>query len=369
MIRDPGMSLHEKRSSGLAVTVLTACALCHISMPIAADPQGGSVGYDRPPPAAAHAASPLELMMESIVSVEAITSTEARTSKNFGVTRSGSGVVLDADGLVVTAGYLVAEAESVSLTLNDGTRHSAEVIAYDNVTGLGLIRALGNVTTVPIGIGDSEATEVGDLAMIIPAAGESEAKAVKVGKIKKYSGGWEYIVYNALHTYPPSTHFSGAALVSDSAELLGIGGLVTIDIDIDPKVRVPGNIFVPVNSLMSVIGQLLVEGRSAGSKRPWIGLDTKKTKRGVAVSSLENDAPAKNAGLRSGDILVAVAKQQVKNQIDFYEKIWKAVAPGESIDILVLRGDEYRSISVDTVDYYDWLRLPAQKTQLSELSE
>jgi S1-C subfamily serine protease len=222
---------------------------------------------------------------------------------------------------------------------------------------------------VPISIGDSETTKVGDLAMIIPAGGESDAKAVKIGKIKKYSGGWEYIVDKALHTYPPSTHFSGAALVSDSAELLGIGGLVTIDIDIDPKVRVPGNIFVPVNSLMSVIGQLLVEGRSDGSKRPWIGLDTKKTKRGVAVSSLEKDAPAKNAGLRNGDIIVAVAKQQVKNQIDFYEKIWKAAAPGDTIDILVLRGDEYQSISVDTVDYYDWLHQPSKNTQLSELTE
>ena len=205
--------------------------------------------------------------------------------------------------------------------------------------------------------------------MIIPASGEADALAVKVGKIKKYSGGWEYIVDKALHTFPPTTEFTGAALVSDTAELLGVGGLVTIDIDIDPKIRVPGNIFIPVNTLMSVIGQMLVDGRSLASHRPWIGLDTKNTKQGVAVSSFENDAPAKLSDLRSGDIIVAVSQKKVGSQIDLYEKIWKLYKPGEKVDLLVLRGDEYQSISITSIDYYDWLHDPEQSTQLSELSE
>ncbi len=369
MIRDRGSSAFSRRHRGLAVSVLFLCALVHIDRPVVADPLGEPFKYNQEPVTQEAASSPMQAMMQSLVTVEAITSTAARTSKNFGVSRSGSGVVLDANGLVVTAGYLVAEADSVTLTLHDGSRHQAEVVAYDSVTGLGLIRAIGDVRTVPMTIGDSDKVSTGDLAMIIPATGEPDAKAVKIGKIKKYSGGWEYIVDNALHTYPPSTHFTGAALVSDSAELLGIGGLVTIDIDIDPKVRVPGNIFVPVNSLMSVIGQLLVDGRSIASRRPWIGLDTKKTKRGIAVSSLEGDAPAKQAGLRNGDIIVAVSQKKIDGQIDFYEKVWKATTPGENLELLVLRGDEYKSITIATIDYYDWLLKPSQTTQLSELSE
>ena len=313
--------------------------------------------------------SPLLLVMQSIVTVESNVNSKARTAKNFGVTRSGSGIVLDSNGLVVTAGYLIAEADSVAVTFSDGVKRTADIVAFDSASGLGLVRVTGNQATVPIAIGDSSKVAKGDLAMIIPASGEADALAVKVGKIKKYSGGWEYIVDKALHTFPPTTEFTGAALVSDTAELLGVGGLVTIDIDIDPKIRVPGNIFIPVNTLMSVIGQMLVDGRSLASHRPWIGLDTKNTKQGVAVSSFENDAPAKLSDLRSGDIIVAVSQKKVGSQIDLYEKIWKLYKPGEKVDLLVLRGDEYQSISITSIDYYDWLHDPAQSTQLSELSE
>ncbi len=374
MVRNPGLALKDKLSDGLAVCVVLGFAVFAVPNNAAADPlvekseshHKKSVVAE---PADSTEKSPLLSLMQSIVTVETVISPKARTAKNFGVSRQGSGVVLDSQGLVVTAGYLISEAESVVVTFHDGSRHPAELVAYDSASGLGLIRVTGGHITVPVNIGNSEKVAKGDLAMIIPASGESDAVAVKVGKIKKYSGGWEYIVDKALHTYPPATEFTGAALVSDSAELLGIGGLVTIDIDIDPKVRVPGNIFIPVDSLMSVIGQLLVDGRSQASRRPWIGLDTKNTKRGVTVTSIENDAPAKLSDLRSGDIIVAVSGKKVDSQIDFYEKIWKLYQPGESVDLLVLRGDEYQPISVTSIDYYDWLHAPSQSTQLTELSE
>ena len=378
MVRVPGLALTDNPQvslirHGLVCCVVFALISLWLTRNAVADPLVGSAEYEINQPTGnttdTNTQSPLLSVMQSIVTVEANVSSKARTAKNFGVMRSGSGVVLDSDGLVVTAGYLIAEAESVAVTFSDGIKRTADVVAFDSVSGLGLIRVTGGQTTVPIAIGNSGKVAKGDLAMIIPASGETGALAVKVGEIKKYSGGWEYIVDNALHTFPPTTEFTGAALVSESAELLGVGGLVTIDIDIDPKIRVPGNIFIPVNTLMSTIGQLLVDGRSQASHRPWIGLDTKNTKQGVAVSSFESDAPAKLSDLRGGDIIVAVSQKKVSNQIDFYEKIWKLYKPGEVVELLVLRGDEYQSISVTSMDYYDWLHDPAQSTQLSELSE
>lgn len=312
---------------------------------------------------------PLDTLMRSIVSINVDVLDKARTAKTFGKSRSGTGVVIDTSGLIVTTGDLVAEAKELTVTFHSGEQSSASLVAYDYHTGLGLIRAEAIAPTVAIELGDSAAAEVGDIAMIIPSSGEQNAVAVKIGKIENYSGGWEYQIEKAFHTYPPSTAFSGAALVSDSAELLGIGSLVSIDIDIDPKVRVPGNIFIPVHTLTSVLGSLLVEGRSDRPKKPWIGVDVKKTKRGLAVSAVTQDAPAQKAGLRSGDILAAVNNKKVDSQSGFFEMLWKNHEPGDEVKIMILRGSEYRTITVDASDYYDWLQKPLSATQLTELVE
>ena len=305
--------------------------------------------------------------MQSIVSLEVTAVDSARTARTSGSKRLGTGIVIDSAGLIVTAGDLIVEAETLSVTFSSGEVLNADVVAYDYSTGLGLVRANTAMPTIAIEMGESKRVGVDDLAMIIPASGEEDAVAVKVGKISPYSGGWEHIIDGALHTYPPSTNFIGAALVSSEAALLGIGTLVSIDIDIDPKIRVPGNVFIPVDTLSSVMGSLLVNGRSDTPGRPWIGLDVKKTKLGIAISSVTDEGPADNAGLSSGDLLIAVNNRKIDSQNDFFYKLWKNYKPGDEISLLVLRGSEYRTVSLTASDYYDWLQKPQTQTRLTEL--
>lgn len=313
--------------------------------------------------------SALDRLMQSIVTIKVQALDNAKTAQTFGETRVGSGVVIDTAGLIVTSGDIVAEARSIMVTFSSGEVREAELVAYDHHTGLGLIRASTALPTVAVRLGDSSAVSVGDMAMMIPSSGEEDAIAVKVGKVAAYSGGWEYIIKSALHTYPPSTSFSGAPLLSDQAELLGIGTLISIDIDVDPKIRVPGNVFIPVNTLTSVMGSLLTSGRSDNPSKPWIGLDVRKSKRGLAISAVTKAGPAELAGLRSGDILAAVGRKKIDGQNDFFNKIWKHYQPGEELEIMVLRGSEYQTFSVTASDYYDWLEQPANQTQLTELVE
>lgn len=337
--------------------------------PFIDQPDDGSVTVETPPVAAA-SAGPMDKLMESIVTVNALVPDIARTASSFGTDRQGTGVVIDANGLIVTAGYTIAEASSVTVTFSNGRSESAEIVAYDEATGLGLIRTPDGIATTPVKLGDSEGVRTDQTAMIIPAAGEPDAKGVKIGKIKKFTGGWEYTYDNAIHTYPPSTSFAGAALVSDQAELLGIGVLVTIDIDIDPKVRVPGNIFVPVNSLTGVLGTLIVSGRSDASIKPWLGLDTKQTKQGIVVRSVVEDGPAQRSGIKTGDVIVAVDQAKVLRQTQMYEKIWSLYKPGDKVNLLVIRNDQYANVVVDSIDYYDWLRLDRNTdTVITEMTE
>lgn len=300
---------------------------------------------------------PVQKIMHAVVTVQATVREGARTESTFGSDRKGTGVVIDSGGLIATAGYLVAEAESVKVTFANGITDEAEIVAYDDSIGLGLLRPKNFRTTHAIQMGNSADIKKEQKALILPASGEKGAQSVTVGKVKPFTGGWEYMLDDAIHTYPPSTDFSGAALLSANAELLGIGALVSIDIDIDPKVRVPGNIFIPIDALKNVMGELLTAGRSQSSVKPWLGLETKDTKSGIKVGAVYEDAPAANSGIQTGDKIIAVNQKQVSSLKELYTRIWSDHQPGDKVHLLVLRDDQYANVPVETVDRYQWLKL------------
>ncbi len=300
---------------------------------------------------------PVEKIMHSVVVVEATAREGARTLSTFGEDRKGTGVVLDSNGLIATAGYIVAEAESVKVTFANGITDDAEIVAYDGALGIGLIRTRNFRSTLALELGESSSVKKGVQALILPGSGEDGAVAVTVGKVQPFTGGWEYMLDDAIHTYPPSTDFSGAALISERAELLGLGALVSIDIDIDPKVRVPGNIFIPIDSVKKVMGELLSNGHSASSVRPWLGFETKNTKEGIKVGAVYDDAPAAKSGIKSGDSIVAVNQNQVSQLSEMYSRIWTEHEPGDTVHLLILRDQQFANVPVVTVDRYDWLQL------------
>lgn len=304
---------------------------------------------------------PLQKVMQAIVMVQATIREDARTGSTFGTNRKGSGVVIDSGGLIATAGYIIAEAETVSVTFANGITDEAEIVAYDDSIGLGLLRPKNFRSTHALQLGDSSKLTKEQKALILPASGEQGAKSVTIGTVKPFTAGWEYMLDKAIHTYPPSTEFSGAALLSDKAELLGIGSLVTIDIDINPKVRVPGNIFIPIDALKGVLGELLTVGRSQSSVKPWLGMETKDTKAGIKVGSVYQDAPAADSGIKAGDRIIAVNQTQVSNLKEMYSRIWTEHKPGDKIHLLVLRDDKYANVPVDTMDRYEWLKLHSKK--------
>ncbi len=315
---------------------------------------------------------PVQQIMQAVVSVEVQVRDSARTESTFGKNRKGSGVVIDTSGLIVTAGYIVAEAEKVTVTFADGLSDDAEVVAYDDSLGVGLLRTKNFRSTHALQLGESETVEKQQKALILPASGEQGAKAVTVGKVTSFVGGWEYLLDDAIHTYPPSTEFSGAALLSDKAELLGIGSLVSIDIDIDPKVRIPGNIFIPIDALKAVMGELLTSGRSKASEKPWLGIESKDTKTGIKVGAVYADSPAANSGIKAGDKIIAVNQKQVSGLKEMYSRVWSEHEPGDKIHLLVLRDDQYANVPVETVDRQAWLKLhdqPEIPTQITQIDE
>ena len=109
-----------------------------------------------PKAAAASAEAPdAERFFQSIVKVRARAVPNARSSATLGQEREGTGVVIGDDGLIVTVGYLIVEADEVSLVDQQGRVLPARVVAYDHATGLGLVRAIVPLAAPPLPLGES----------------------------------------------------------------------------------------------------------------------------------------------------------------------------------------------------------------------
>ena len=309
-----------------------------------------------PRPAAAQ--SDLMELLSSVVVVETLVPDDARTAAILGDERLGSGIVIDGSGLVVTIGYLILEATDAWIRTGGGQRVAADILAYDHETGFGLLRAQAPLEkVVPMALGDSDALVEGTPAVIASFGGPGVLQPVVTVSRRDFAGYWEYLLENAIFTSPPYQFFGGAALMSTGGRLVGVGSLIVPDAAPDPD-PAPGNMFVPVAQLKSVLADLIVSGRSANPVRPWLGIYAEESEDGrIVVLSLADDGPALRAGVEPGDVIVSAGDTQVQGLADFYRKLWHGREPGDLVTLTVERDGESRSIDVLGGNRYRWLRL------------
>lgn len=283
----------------------------------------------------------------------------ARTAAQLGTQREGHAAVIDSDGLVVTIGYLILEAEKVDLTLPDGKTVPARIVAYDHETGFGLVRALQPLGVKPLRLGESKSARDGAPVLVAGHGGTANAAAARVVARRDFAGYWEYLLEDAIFTVPPFPSFGGAALIDSGGRLIGIGSLIIPDAA-GPETHSPGNMFVPIDALKPIMADLLERGRSERPRHPWIGVYTMEASGHLFVRRVARDGPAAKAGLAEGDIIVAVGGQPVSGQKDFYRKLWARGAPGVEIGLSLLKpGMGMTEAKVKSIDRYSWLRFPS----------
>jgi len=164
----------------------------------------------------------IDTTLPSVVAVRAHIPEDAFTASGLGTLREGSGVVID-DGLVLTIGYLITEAEEVWLTTHDNRVVAAHPLAYDQETGFGLVQALGDLNLPALELGDSSVAKLGDTVLFADGTGNS-VKAAIVGK-QEFAGYWEYLLDEAIFIAPAHPSWGGAALLDTEGKLIGIGSL------------------------------------------------------------------------------------------------------------------------------------------------
>ena len=293
-----------------------------------------------------------EEILNAVVGVNAKIRPNARSAESLGTERRGTGVLIR-DGYVLTIGYLVIEAEAIQVTGADGRTVPATLAGYDHVSGFGLLKLVGPSRGKPLPLGDSKALTERDPVMVVTAAARDAPSLVYVVSRRPFSGNWEYLLDSAIFTYPPVMDWSGAPLIGASGELLGIGSLVVPDAG-GPGTQSPGNMFVPVELLKPILDDLVAKGRRSGPARPWLGVNADEFRGRLFVGRVSPEGPAARAGLKSGDIVLAVGNDEVTTLADFYTRIWARGAAGTEVPLKVLQGIRVRDVTVRSIDRVDY---------------
>lgn len=316
---------------------LTACAVLGASAPAAAQQSAEA--------------------LEAVVQVSAVVPGDARTADSLGTTREGSGVVIDDDGLILTIGYLILEAAEVTVDPpGESGPVAASIVAYDHESGFGLLRATRPLDVAPMPLGSASELRPMQPMLAVSRVGELEPQGVYVVDRRQFAGYWEYLLDEAIFTSPPHGQFGGAALVDEAGRLVGIGSLFVRDAAIGNR-PVPGNMFIPIDYLKPIMGDLLARGRRADPPRPWIGVSLEEHRGRLFVTRVSPDGPAAEVGIEPDDVILGIGGAPVDGLADFYRRLWGRGEAGVQVPLDVLQGVEVRSMRVGTADRYRYLRL------------
>jgi len=291
----------------------------------------------------------------AVVGVKVKALPNARSNETLGQERNGSGVVINADGLVLTIGYLILEADSVEVTDGDSQTLPATVIAYDHATGFGLVKPMGRIASPPIRMGTARPVGQLDRLMIVTGGAEQAVSIATVVSKRKFAGYWEYLIDDAIFTSPPRLDHSGAALINKDGELVGIGSLFVMDA-LTPGERLPGNMFVPVDLLKPVLDELVRTGSQSAARRPWLGINSLEEDGRIKVMQVNEDSPAEKAGIEAGDIILSVDGLPVESLEKFYNSIWHRGPAGTEFTLTVLHGVQVRQVPVRSIDRREFMR-------------
>jgi S1-C subfamily serine protease len=173
---------------------------------------------------------------------------------------------------------------------------------------------------------------------------------------REFAGSWEYMLDEALFTAPPHPAWSGAALISREGKLVGVGSLIVGDATGGTE-KTPGNMFVPIDRLSPILGDLISDGRIPGPGRPWLGVNTEELRGRLFVTRVTPSSPAEQAGLKRGDVIVGVNGEPPKSLADFYRKVWALGSAGVNVPLEVLQDNVARRLDVKSANRLDHLKL------------
>src|SRR5947208_864618 len=308
-------------------------ALPEYKVSSAVQPKPQDYGYD------------LDKALASVMGLHAIIPGDAFTAETLGTERAGNAVLIRENGVVLTIGYLITEAETIWLHLNDGRVVPGHVLGYDQATGFGLVQALAKLDLPALPLGDSTMIPLEEKVVVGGAGGRQKSVAARIVAKQEFAGYWEYVLEEAIFTAPAHPNWGGTALIGPAGDLLGIGSL-QLQHAAERGQTQNINMIVPIDLLKPIVDDLMNFGRRNAPPRPWLGLYATEVENRLVIVGLADRGPAKKADLRTGDIVLSVAGKDVRDLAGFFRHIWAQGPAGVEIPLTVYREGETLQLRV-----------------------
>ncbi len=288
--------------------------------------------------------------LPAVVGVHTTIPENRRSAQTLGSEREGHGTVIDDEGLIVTIGYLITEADTITITDIDDRKLPATIVGYDYESGFGLVRTGVPPKVKPMRLGDSDTLSLRSEAYVAGLGGEKATLKVKVAGRREFAGYWEYLLDNAIFTVPAYPLWGGSALIGIDGSLLGVGSLLVQEALGPGAPAFPGNMYVPINRLKPIFAELVETGHLSTPARPWLGLYTVEHMGQLVVGGISDGGPADRAGLRRGDILQSLNGDVLDDVADFYRKLWASGPAGTAVTLRMERDNDAFEVTVRSGD-------------------
>jgi S1-C subfamily serine protease len=329
-------------ASGLVVAMVLSGVIGGL---VARDGNGGvsitSIGRPRGTTSASSAAGFENAYKTISPSVVQVVTSNGRTGTNG----SGSGVIIDKDGLVVTNAHVVANNGDIEVVMDDGERRAATVLGRDTEGDLALLRLSDPPNDLaPATLGDSSAVSVGQpVAAVGNPFGLQSSLSVGVisGIGRTFSERPTGVPLRGLlqTDAPINPGNSGGPLIDSSGAVLGIN--TAIESPVQGSVGV--GFAIPINQLKDELSDLAV-GRTV--RRAFLGIQGRNVRGGVEIVDVLRGSTAEAAGLRSGDIVVSLGGRQITRVDDLANELTSHKV-GDRIGIEFRRDGQNTKVTVE----------------------
>jgi S1-C subfamily serine protease len=285
----------------------------------------------------------MERVLPATVHIEARIPQEHPSARLLGSERMGSGAVIDADGLVLTVNYVVLGADQVTVTLLDHRSLTGQVVRHDFASGLALVR-IPEQRLPALPLRSTRDLALGEEAFIVSSVGPGAARIANgaVSYIGPFDANWEYVLDRALMTTAVNPGLGGGPLLDTRGRMIGVASLNLNEIG-------RFSLAIPSDYFLDARDAVLTGRAPTPTTRAWLGIFCYAVRDHVVIAGLLGDGPGERAGLKAGDVVVAVDGHDVLDRRSLYQHLW-AHRSGEDVALRIVRGRELRTIVVAAGD-------------------
>jgi serine protease Do len=289
-------------------------------------------------------------LLPSIVNIHTTVPKAHPSTRHLGNERMGSGVVVDAAGLLLTVNYVVMGASTVEVAPLKGRRTKAEVVAQDFEVGLAVLRTKRQGLT-PVTLNEGRAPERGDPVVSVASSGVQEVRVGggHVTYLGEFEAYWEYLLDRGIVSSAPNPGFGGGGLFTLGGRLIGV-----LYLNLNEIAR--NSLTIPVDFYRDHAEELLRYGRVVSRpKRAWLGVFAHALEDGVIIADIVPGGPGDKGGLREGDLIVSLNAEEVASRRDLYLSLWKH-EPGTRLTFEIMRDNSVRRLEITGGDRAEFFK-------------